>query len=343
VMRQAVRSARVAFGQALRARTLAALGAFAVLSAAALFWARGVPQFTQNFALNLASELVGAFVILFALTPIVRRAQQGGVREHRRLDFDWYLDRMTGAASTARILHTFTRLFAPPFDRRFARTAEAFLRRGGRIQILLLHPDSPAATQRTVELRGHGDVARETRRNLRILDAFRRGLDSDPRGRCQVRLYDAAPSVAIYQWDDRLLASFLPLGGRSGDSAQLEVSTESPLGNFVSERFEELWANSTSLDEYMSMRLMVRADGGLREYTPRFVALDGERFIADEHIVAHLARADDAVRAAWSHAPDEVYRLAVVPEDAPLLAALVARFRDKYDRPEAAFIRLTRD
>jgi hypothetical protein len=218
VVGRTLRFLRVLVDQTMRARTLAALGVFAGLSAAMLLLARGAVQYGQNLALNLAAEFVGAFVILFALTPIVRRAQHGGVREHRRLDFDWFTDRVVGARSTVRVMDTLSRLLARPFDRRFLRAANGLLQRQGRIQVLLLDPDSPAAGQRTAELEGRGDVSQETRRNLRVLAAFLDGLNDGPRQRFEVRLYSASPSVQIYQWDNRLLASFLPVGRRSGDS-----------------------------------------------------------------------------------------------------------------------------
>lgn len=337
-VRRALRFLRVLLEQALRARILAAMAIFAALSAALLLAARGAAQYGESLSLNLAAEFLGAFVILFALTPIVRRAQQGGVREHRRIDFEWYTDRVFGARSTVRILHTFSRLLAPPYDRRFLRAAHGLLRRDGRVRILLLDPDSPAADQRTAELGGQDDVGLETRRNLRILDAFRRNLPDGLRQRFEIRLYHAAPSVQIYQWDDRLLASFLPLGRRSGDSAQLEVSVESPLGDFVAERFDELWQQGKPIDEYMTLRLTIVDRVGAREYTSRFVILDGRVYVADERVMAHLAsRRDQEVRAVLAHEPERPYTVDVVTEE-PAVRTL---FLEKYDRTETAFVRLT--
>lgn len=341
-MRRMVRSLRVLVEQALRARTLAVLVLFAAVSAGLLWWARGLPQYRQNFALNLGADLVGAFLVIFAVTPMVRRAQQGGVREHRRLYFGWYVDRVLSATTDVRILHTFSRLFAQPYDRRFFRAAGGLLRRHGRIQILLLDPDSPAAALRTAELRGHTDVGREVRRNLHTLDEYRRGLDLDLRRHFEVRLYDALPSVAIYQWDDRLLAAFLPLGRLSGDDVQLEVSVESPLGTFVAERFEELWRNSSPLEDYMTLRLSIGDGSGRTEYACRFVTLEGVRYLADPEVAAHLARSHaDAVSVTVDHASNRAYVLEHVAADSPVAAELGPRFFDKYDRREATFLRLT--
>lgn len=342
-----LRFLRVLVDQTMRARTLAALGVFAGLSAAMLLLARGAVQYGQNLALNLAAEFVGAFVILFALTPIVRRAQHGAVREHRRLDFDWFTDRVVGARSTVRVMDTLSRLLARPFDRRFLRAANGLLQRQGRIQVLLLDPDSPAAGQRTAELEGRGDVAQETRRNLRVLAAFRDGLNDGPRQRFEVRLYSASPSVQIYQWDNRLLASFLPVGRRSGDSAQLEVSAESPLGTFVLERFEELWRQGKSLADYLTVAVSI-SDGraGARDYRVPFVTVDTRYYIADQQVLAHLARCRDTVVAATlALRPQRSYTVDVVVEESEG-ADVGALFLEKYGRREddwqkTAFVRLT--
>ncbi|MFC7761228.1 hypothetical protein ACFQY4_26725 [Catellatospora bangladeshensis] len=107
----------------------------------------------------MGAELVGAIVIFFAVTPIVRRAQQGRVHEHRRLDYDWYTDRVTGARTLVRVLDTFSGLFSRPVDQRFFRAATALLRRRVPIQVLLMDPDSLAAEQRTEELQGTATCA----------------------------------------------------------------------------------------------------------------------------------------------------------------------------------------
>jgi hypothetical protein len=344
-MRPAFRSLRAQVRHLLRARPLAAFAVFVAVAVAMLLVARGIPQYRQNLALNLAAELVGTFVILFALTPIMRRAQESGVREHRRLDFDWYTDRVRGAMTRARILHTFSRLFGPPFDRRFMDASVRLLGAGGHVQILLLHPDSDAAVQRTAELSGRTDVAQQTRRNLRLLAEHRQSLDKHVRHRFEVRLYATAPSVQVYQWDNRLLASFFPVGRLSGDHVQLEVSAESPLGYFVTERFDDLWARSTALDDYMSLTILVSDSMGKGEYSSPFVVLDGRHYLADPQVIARRGRNDNdvVVRATLRHVPDETYVVDFVDEGSRLADRVSVRFEEKYDRRETAFVFLDRE
>lgn len=340
-MEFALRSVRVRLAQGLRTRTLPVLLVFTALAAVMLYLARGAAEYGTSLAMDLGAEFIGALVVIFALTPIVRRAQQGRVREHRHLDFSWYTDRVMTAARTVHILHTFSRLFSPPFDQRFFDAAAGLLRRGGTVRVLLMHPDSVAAGQRTVELDGRSDVRQESRRNLQRLEKFRRSLDDSVRARFQVRLYTASASIQVYQWDERLLASFLPLGRLSGDHSQLEVSVDSPLGVFVTERFDELWGRSVALTEYWLARVTLTDESGRAEYSCRFVEVDSRQYLADPRIVAHLARTrNSAVRVESARSPGVLCQVDVVTDGHPDAAAARTGFLEKYGQPETVFVRL---
>jgi hypothetical protein len=326
--------------QVLQARTLAVLTAFATLSGLTLVLARGAASYGPNLALNLAAEFIGGFVILFALTPILRRAQQGGVREHRRLDFQWYIDRVVTARTSVRVLDTYSRLCSPPFKDRFLQAALELLQRQGRVQVLLMDPDSRAAAQRTAELAGHGDVGRNTRDNLRVLNEFRDKLDEPQRSRFEARLYNSSQSVQINQWDDRLLASFFPTGGGSDDSAQLEVSIDSPLGSFVSKQFEELWQHARPIDDYMSLQLRVDdGNGGVREFRPRFVIVKDDYYVVDQEMIVLIAlNRGRSLRAVLVGPPERNFLVEVVENHTAADAR--ALFQEKYDQSNTAFIRL---
>ncbi|GLY96610.1 hypothetical protein Acsp02_38650 [Actinoplanes sp. NBRC 103695] len=328
---------RVWLGQAARSRTLPVVVVFGAVSVFLLWLARGGDAYGSNLALNLGSEFVGTLVVIFALTPIIRRAERGRVREHRHLDFGWYIGRVKTATMSIRILHTFSRLLLPPHDQRFLAAATDLLRRGGTARILLMHPDSVAAAQRTAELAGRGDVASQSRRNLQTLDVFHRALDPALRQRFEVRLYASSPSLHVYCWDDRLLASFLPIGRLSGDHAQLEVSEDSPLGGFVTERFEELWDRSTPVDDYWRTRVTI-ADAS---YTPRFLLVGERYYLADPEVVAHIARAGgDGLRAVLHHAPDRSFRVSVLVDGDDEAVEVRSRFEEKYAAPETVFVAL---
>lgn len=324
--------------QGLRSRTLPVLVVFAAVSAFLLWMARGLEQYGSGLALNLGSEFIGTLVVIFALTPIIRRAERGRVREHRHLDFGWYIGRVRTATTSIRILHTFSRLLLPPHDQRFLAAATDLLRRGGTARILLMHPDSVAAAQRTAELAGHGDVATESRRNLQTLDAFHRALDDTLRHRFEVRLYSTSASLQVYCWDERLLASFLPFGRLSGDHAQLEVTEDSPLGGFVTERFDELWERSMPVGDYWRTPVTLTDGTSRHTYASRFLILDDGCYLADPEVVAHIARAGgDGLSVVLQ---ERAHRVEVLTADHPDTARVRVRYLQKYDHAETVFVRL---
>src|SRR5262249_28112616 len=136
----------------LRPPALAALVLVSALSAILLWNARGINQYTGNLALNVGADLIGAIVTIFVIGPMINRGQQGRVREHRRLDYDWFTDQVFQAPSEVRILDTFTGLLDRPGTVRFLRAVREVIDRRGHVRFLLLDPDSLAAAQRASEL-----------------------------------------------------------------------------------------------------------------------------------------------------------------------------------------------
>lgn len=330
-----LRDIRVALEPLLRAKVLVGGAFFVALTATMLLLAGGLNQFRQNLAINLGAELIGTVVIYAALTPIVRSAE-GRIREHSRLSYRWFTDRVSGAQRRVQVLDTFSGLFSDQHGQRFLDVATDLLRRGGIVQVLLLSPDSPAADQRTAELRGRIDVGMETMRNLARLARFIDQLPEDLRPQFQVRSYSAAGGITIYRWDDRLLVSFLTLGRLSGDKEQLEVGVGTSLGDFVLERFDELWADGVQLASERFRRVAIRSAEDGPEFAARFVD-NGERvFVADARLVASDGQ---RVRAWLIDRPDQGYHAAVVT-DVSVAEHLATVHHDKYGNTAAVFVEL---
>ena len=75
----------------------------------------------------------------------------------------------------------------------------------------------------------------------------------------------------MYRWDDRALVSFYPVGKLSGRAGQLEVTVDSPLGSFISNRFQAVWHAAAS---YQALTPVTVSDGNIeRTYLVRFVDL----------------------------------------------------------------------
>jgi hypothetical protein len=322
---------------------LAAILVLAVLAAP-------VSDYWQNFALNTAADLIGAVFTIFVITPIIERAGNSRVREHSELDYALFLDRAQRSVRVLRIMDTFSNLLIEPFAPRFETTVRDALERGVSVRILLINPTTLAAEQRQLEL-GHADELRSMlERNLETLHSLRQTFDErgGPRGRgkaaeFEVRLYSSGPDITLYRWDDRALVSFFPVGKLSGSSTQLEVSVDSPLGAFVSNRFQAVWRSSAPFQALTAVTL--NDDRIERTYLVRFVDLEGERYVTSKRVVRFMNRAVGPVVAANGAGPGGLAEVARHGLEARALCERLDRaFRGIYGEvPDTPYLRLHAD
>jgi hypothetical protein len=301
-------------------------------------------QYRQNIVINIGADLVGVIVATFMITPTVRRAAEGRVREHPRLDYAWYVDQVAGATSHVRIMDTYSNLLDGPHTANFFRAAELALERQAVVQILLLDPGSLAATKRAHEL-NDPDTRREIMRNLRALYKFRNTIRPVSMNRnFSVRIYTASPSITVYRWDEKALVSFFPTGKISGQGVQLEVTIGSPLGEFVNEKFNSLWAASEDLERFMRLPVTLTGiDIADRNFEVEFVYLDGRLYVNDWRIVAQMAHRRTNTKLAYSRYDQQVLNeLAIIDGDTQpeLHAKISERFQEKYGHDNAVFIGL---
>ncbi|MEH1169031.1 hypothetical protein V6V47_26975 [Micromonospora sp. CPCC 205539] len=240
--------------------------------------------FRSDLLLNLGSSVVLAAISYVIFDPLFEEARKARVQEHLSFDRQAFVAQLHRAGRRVRILDTWTIMLERVHREETLRAVRAALTNGAEVQLLLLDPDCSAAQQRSEELeRERVDVPRYIRSNLRHLAAFAHTLDPALRHRLQVRLYDASPSIQLYQWDGRALISFFPIGKLSFNVPQLEVDMDSPWGGFVHARFEELWEHeqaTVSLERYASVTVTLRHDGSdMIEVQVPYVTVDGQHYI----------------------------------------------------------------
>jgi len=327
-----------------RPQSLTVLGLLAAVAALLLWSSRRMDNYGENLTLNLGTDIVGVVVTVFVIGPLISRAQEGRVREHTRLDYEWFSAQVYGATSNVKVLDTFSSVFGPQFSERLFRGVKTATAHGARVQILLLDPDSLAVILRGRELgERSADIRRDIMRNLRTLDRFALRLDEECRHLLEVRLCSTSPGVTLYRWDDRSLVSFLTVGRLSGEGVQLEVAVRSPLGTFVEQRFDELWQQSKPMEEFTRLPLtLVDATDGRRAFSCRFVRADDALYVAGHDLVSYMARHrldqlsahSDALSAPGAH------ELVVVDDESELHALLIQHFTEKYDASATAFVEL---
>ncbi|WP_189080618.1 DUF5919 domain-containing protein [Mangrovihabitans endophyticus] len=337
-----------------RLRTLVIGGLLSTVSAGMLVAAWSTGGFTSDLLLNLGSSLALAAVSYLIFDPIFDDARRARVQEHDRFDRATFIDRMRETHHQIRILDTWTLLLDGRARGRTEQAMREALEQGATIRVLLLDPDSAAARQRAEELeRRQIDVAAQIRDNLRHLQEFRAGLATGQRSRLRICVYDASPSIQLYQWDGRALISFFPIGKVSFDVPQLEVDMASPWGQFVDRRFDELWDHRDhirTLDRYWQLDVTL-TDGEKRLGTSAVpyvnaddqVYVDGAGHLA--HQLAHQAtqhvregqQASVAALGALAAWPPRragqqtcAFHLVHLDDDAPGLAEILALFDSKY-------------
>ncbi|MEU8421726.1 DUF5919 domain-containing protein [Micromonospora sp. NPDC048835] len=269
-------------GRQRRAFTIGgALFAMAVVMLLAAWRSTG---FLSDLLLNLGASVVLAAISYVIFDPMFEEARKARVQEHLSFDQQAFVTRLNRSGRRVRILDTWTILLEQRHREETLSAVRAALANGAQVQLLLLDPDCTAAQQRSEELeRQRVDVPRQIRSNLRHLAAFADALDARLRHRLQVRLYDASPSIQLYQWDGRALISFFPIGKLSFNVPQLEVDMDSPWGGFVHARFEELWEHeqaTVDLERYWSVMVTLRHDeSDVVEVRVPYVTVDGQHYV----------------------------------------------------------------
>jgi hypothetical protein len=143
------------------------------------------------------------------------------------------------------------------------------LTNGACARILMLHPESRAATLRTAALAGttdtrfhRGQVREGVMYCLDVLGTVAETLGELERAHLMVRLYDSMPSMALYCVDERAFMSVFVHGKPSALCPQLEVhGRESLMGGLVFGEFETLWESALAFQDVRCWREEITSMG----------------------------------------------------------------------------------
>jgi hypothetical protein len=314
----------------------------AVVAALLLGLGRGIDQYPQNIAINVGADLVGAIVTIFVIMPILSRAAEGRVREHARLDYGWYVDRVAGSTSAVRILDTYSNLLDGPHTQDFFEAVKRALQRQAVVQILLLDPDSSPARPRGPQL-DDPDPYREIISNLRVLYHFHNTeLTLSLRRKFSVHIYQAQPLVTMYRWDDKAMVSFPSVSKFFSQGAQLEITIGSPLGEFANKHFNALWNASSDLERFMHLPVTPTGVNITDSLPVEFVNLNGRTYLGSPRLIAQIARRGTKTARAYLDYDQQKFNELTLVDDtqAELHTALNDRFQDKYGHTHEIIISL---
>ena len=121
------------------------------------------------------------------------------------------------------------------------------------MQILFLHPASPAAQARAAE-RQDDDVLRRMQEAMATLRGLVKRFDGDPlRNRLQIRLYWRPPPFSLFQTDNFASISFYFRDRPISEVTRYEFFMDSPIGVFVEKTFDDLWRDerTVAFEDYL--------------------------------------------------------------------------------------------
>jgi hypothetical protein len=311
------------------------LGLVSVVLLAVAARATGYPR---DLLLNVGASLLMVGLTFVVFDPLFDDMRRNAVEEHRSLDFDRLVTEVRNAELRVDMLDTWTGLLEERHQYRFLEALQVAARREVPVRLLLLDPDSAAAEQRSEEL-DNTRVPFLIMDNLLSLYRLRAGLPRPQADQIQVRVYDASPSIQLYRWDDKALVSFFPVGRKAYDAPQLEAFMDSPLGEFVEGRFDELWQRSRPLDDFMALVLTVRVNGrALGTESVPFVRLGHDWYVDGSALKRHLfdhgapnLRVQVAAPLPVGGRPGTAFAMTRLDgQDRPLAASVLEQFDAKY-------------
>jgi hypothetical protein len=126
------------------------------------------------------------------------------------------------------------------------REAEAVVHRGGQVRIYLLHPQSPFARQRGVDLGpGPDHVPSKIRSDARDVRAKHRRLTSSgAKGSLELYYYNALPAFALYRVDDTAWVGSYWYQAQSDAGSTFVIDIPSPLWVEYDRHLREVHRNS---------------------------------------------------------------------------------------------------
>lgn len=223
-----------------------------LLAVGAIAAAFVVDERPKDILLGIGTNLLSSVVFFLLLEIYWERIQRANGKRVAGFDYANFTQNV-GRSSLVRVMGTF--IFPFTDDARFAETKRQLLATlteitrkptFGGIQLLFLDPDSSAAKSRAADQTNY-DVLAGIRQQVETLRAFVAGLASVGAVRVEVKLTSRMPPFALFQTDDVASLSFYfrnrPVSGV--DSYTFFIDT--PLGQFVSHTFDDLWADPKSV------------------------------------------------------------------------------------------------
>lgn len=204
---------------------------------------------------GLAVELIGAAVVFFILENKIGRLAWSKLEEYPNLPVKTFIQQISKSKDKVRILDIWlATLTKDEFSDSFRDALVSAVNNNATVQILIIEPDGEAAQQRARELSKALEDALDIQNliqdkfdDLKLLRRVVNRRTELSENRIEIRTYNVLPSIAMYQSDNILYWSFFPLDGISTRKLQLKLPVKTPLGRYLTNKFDETWENENTV------------------------------------------------------------------------------------------------
>lgn len=234
----------------------------------ALFIPLFLPFVPKNFPWkplleNISSDLLGTVLAVIGFDFIAHSWQdlekQRGIEVSGFNHYDFVKNIQYSQGQQVLIMDTWAILFedSPFFEQVKDVLVDGINLNNLEVQVLLLNPENTALVEaRAKEINNFDvDVEKEIYINLRSLQIIKAALKTEKAHKLEIRLFNNTPSLAMYLCPPSMVVTFFRLGQFSSSGKQLQILLDSPVGEFIRDRFNEIWngESSRSMDDYLSI------------------------------------------------------------------------------------------
>ncbi|GAB1543450.1 hypothetical protein NUACC21_61240 [Scytonema sp. NUACC21] len=238
---------------------------------------------------NIGFNLLGAVAAFIAFEIIFQKLKEAEEQQGVELDFfkkaefinivfqsKFNKSNSQGNTVPIKIMETWTELLRDEeYKERFVRAIlNSIENNNAEIEILLLDPENRDLIKaRTKELKDASsefsdiNIEENIYINLCEIQEIKKQLEvwgkSD---KLRIKLYNTSPSLAIYMCSPNLFVSFFRSGKLTTMGKQLKLPINSPMAEFINERFDEIWqdARTRSLEDRLYLQVEVTQGGAIQ-------------------------------------------------------------------------------
>ncbi|ALB42428.1 MULTISPECIES: hypothetical protein [Nostocales] len=191
------------------------------------------------------------------MSQLLKEAHYAGIVAVHQSLYDKDFEKLIGRSKKVTILNT----WIPNLDFLADALVDA-LSKKNTVQILMLYPNSGIATLRSEALHRFGtskfqenQVRSGVEHCLDVLSDIAERVDEENRKYLQIKLYNAMPSISVYNVDEHFFVSLFFHGQLAIKAPQIEVQSEtSILGKSVSREVAMLWSIGQEFSDVRNWR-----------------------------------------------------------------------------------------